>query len=773
MAYWLARTRNGQDSDFIPRFEPRFWTVDFPRPMMASVVSTAPDALRVECEFHHHNALAGLIWESEDRHDHPLLAYDTDRDYSRTTLSFRWRSSNVLPLDAVHGPTLTIEGRDIAGNARSWYVRLWHYASGSPQDATITLNFSALREGWYGDGDQVHPLDIDRMFISIAPIAYSPGNAALLASRVNGWVELSRIACDGDRAMLAIGDVMVPPHDVHMATAYDDSYHLAPARLVRTMIGLGYRGAVLHYIGMSHYYRLAAQDDGSVLAASPPELCTPCSAWHLAYLAMCEEYGLEPILSFSFELLNEHCPESWKQRAFDGSPALTGWEPPSTLLSPASNEAFQFLHLAAERFVALFNDLGMVARMQIGEPWWWVNTDGQPCLYDAGVYESYFEPQEIADLRAPLTSQQIDFVNWAGRELGSFCTDLRDRIRSYAMAGSEVMLLAFTPTILDPQYPELHRANLPDDWASPAFDRFQLEDYDWLTGGAEALRKQSYELFEQRLAYPRAQQDYLAGFVRNAEDAEANWRAIDAGLDEASQRGVSRRFVWAMPQIIRDGYTRLPPPTEEELDAFDDVLYPLAPGRDAGVSPEFSTSIMLTASGHERRSSHWTDARLRYDVGPGIRSEAELGVLLEFFRARRGAARGFRLFDPFDHSSSGLTGAPDMTDQLIGTGDGLTASFQLTKTYGGGDDPQMRPITRPRAETLSVSVGNVLNTNWVLEDGGILRFLTAPPLGAEIRAGFLFDVPVRFAEDRLDINAASFSAGEAPSVPLLEIREAV
>jgi len=47
----------------------------------------------------------------------------------------------------------------------------------------------------------------------------------------------------------------------------------------------------------------------------------------------------------------------------------------------------------------------------------------------------------------------------------------------------------------------------------------------------------------------------------------------------------------------------------------------------------------------------------------------------------------------------------------------------------------------------------------------------APAVGAEVRAGFLFDVPVRFATDRLDINAAAFAAGEAPSVPLIEVRE--
>jgi uncharacterized protein (TIGR02217 family) len=40
-----------------------------------------------------------------------------------------------------------------------------------------------------------------------------------------------------------------------------------------------------------------------------------------------------------------------------------------------------------------------------------------------------------------------------------------------------------------------------------------------------------------------------------------------------------------------------------------------------------------------------------------------------------------------------------------------------------------------------------------------------------VSAGFQFDVPVRFADDHLEINRATFLAGEAPSVPLLEVRE--
>ncbi|MEL6529416.1 MAG: DUF2460 domain-containing protein, partial [Pseudomonadota bacterium] len=313
--------------------------------------------------------------------------------------------------------------------------------------------------------------------------------------------------------------------------------------------------------------------------------------------------------------------------------------------------------------------------------------------------------------------------------------------------------------------------NLPIGWAFPAFDRLQLEDYDWLTAGANALRRNAYQFVNDRLGYPVSDQDYLAGFVLDPSDAEEFWTRIDAGLDEANERGVGRRYVWALPQVARDGYTRLPQIDEDAMEPFDDVLYPFALGRNTTVAPEFSTSVTVTASGHEQRNSLWSDARVHFDVGPGIRSETELAELIAFFRGRRGAARGFRISDPFDHSSNGMTGTPTPLDQLIGTGDGATADFQLIKSYGSGLEPQVRPITRPRAETLLVSVDSVASSDWVLGEQGVIQFATAPAAGAEIRAGFLFDVPVRFAEDRIDVSGVNFAAGEAPSVPLIELRE--
>ncbi|MEC7933317.1 MAG: TIGR02217 family protein, partial [Pseudomonadota bacterium] len=148
IGYWLADARRGQETRCIKRFAATHWTVNFARPMMASVVTSAPDALRVDTVFYGSGDLAGLIWEAEDRWSHPLLAYETDRDFRDCILSFRWRSGGLRRLEETHGPTLTIEGRDADGQARAWYVRLWNYAEGAPEDAEVRLDFSALVAGY-------------------------------------------------------------------------------------------------------------------------------------------------------------------------------------------------------------------------------------------------------------------------------------------------------------------------------------------------------------------------------------------------------------------------------------------------------------------------------------------------------------------------------------------------------------------------------------------------------------------------------------------------
>ena len=756
MAYWLAKERTVQQAGVISRFDPRFWTVNFPRPMMASVVTIAPDALRVDALFYRTDDLAGLIWESEDRHDHVLLAYATRRDYRDCRVRFRWRSSGVLALDAVNGPVLTIEGRDAAGSPRAWYVRLWNYAQGTPEDAWVSLDFATLNGGFMlpGEADPVWAGDVDRMFVSLVPEGYDGGDAEL-AAPVEAWVELSGIAVDGPGAVLDIGDVVVPEHGLSICSGYDDSYHLTPERLLRNALRLGYRGDIVHYVGMSHYFRL----DGGVATTAGGALNGPCAAWHADFAARAKAVGYGVIWSLSYELFDAHCPDDWKQRAHDGSPALTGWAPPSALLSPAHGGAMSYLQAVARAFVGIAQDAALAVKFQVGEPWWWVMADGRLCIHDTAARAALGDPAE-QNVRG---SPDIGVLDAAGALLAESTAALAAAVRDEA-AEAQLLLLAFLPTVLDRAAPEAMRANLPVGWAYPAFDVLQLEDYDWAAAGNTVATARGVALAEARLGYPVERQHYFAGFVLNPQDAH-QWRGIARAADAARRRGVAATFIWALPQVIRDGFTTFE--QEDDVQAYDDVLFPLALGREAEVAPEVSTAILTSAGGHEARNAAWAEARTRYDVGPGVRSEADIRELLAFYRARMGPARAFRLRDPFDDCSRD-EGEPTPMDQVIGEGDGVQQSFELVKHYG----EVARRILRPVAGSVRVAVNGVETAAFELSAGGVIVLDVPPDDGAVVSAGFRFDVTVRFAEDRLSVNRATFLAGAAPSVPLVEVREA-
>ena len=773
LGYWLADARRGQEERFMKRFAPTHWTVNFPRPMMASVVTTAPDALRVDAVFYGSGDLAGLIWEAEDKWSHPLLAYETARDFRSCVLRFRWRSGGLKRLDEVHGPTLTIEGRDAGGAPRSWYVRLWNYASGSAEDADVVLNFADLDGGFLlpGEADPVWAGDVDRMFISLAAPGYDAG-AAAFAAGAEGWAELSGMRCDGAGSVLSVGDVMVPEHGLSMATGYDDCFNQTPERIVDAIHALGYRGDINHYVGMSHYFRLEPLGGGFYVSLAGGVLNAPCAAWHANFARRAKALGLGVIWSLSYELLDAHCWNDWKQRAENGDPALTGWSPPSTLLSPAHEGAMSYLRLVAGAFVSIGLSAGISIKFQVGEPWWWVMpADGRICIYDAAARAAFGgSPVSISDVRGALSGPQKALLDQAGAVLAASTAALCAWVKGVA-PGAVTHLLAYLPTVLDPRAPEAKRANMPVGWASPAFDVLQMEDYDWVTEGRPTRTARGIEVATARLGYPVEEQHYFSGFVLLAEHA-AQWRRIADAAEAAVRRGTAATFVWALPQVARDGFTCFRLQGDDEMQAFDDVAFPIAIGRDASLSPAFSTQVVESPSGHERRSSDWADARLSFDAGPGVRSEADIVELIAFFRARRGAARGFRFTDPYDDRSCAPGMVPGALDQRLGTGDGVRTEFPLQRYYGEGEEAQVRRITRPVTGSIRVAVNGVdLSSGWSHAGLGVIAFDEAPAPGTLLTAGFRFDVPVRFAEDRLDVNRATFAAGEAPSVPLVEIRE--
>lgn len=187
--------------------------------------------------------------------------------------------------------------------------------------------------------------------------------------------------------------------------------------------------------------------------------------------------------------------------------------------------------------------------------------------------------------------------------------------------------------------------------------------------------------------------------------------------------------------------------------------------------PERRTEIVTFANGYEERNSPWAQSRRRYDAGLGLRSLEDLETVIAFFEARQGMLHAFRWKDWIDFKSSRATQPVTPTDQVLGEGDGFTATFQLIKAYRSGAQNLIRPITKPVPETMQVAVGGTEVAGWELDaTNGTVHFTTPPATGEIVTAGFEFDVPVRFDTDLIQVSMASFAAGEIPNIPVIEVR---
>ena len=210
--------------------------------------------------------------------------------------------------------------------------------------------------------------------------------------------------------------------------------------------------------------------------------------------------------------------------------------------------------------------------------------------------------------------------------------------------------------------------------------------------------------------------------------------------------------------------------------AFHEILFPLDIALNSSGGPERRTEIVALGSGREERNTRWAHSRRRYDAGYGVKSFEALSEVVSFFEERRGMLYGFRWRDRLDHSSAEAGAAVTPVDQSIGTGDGARASFPLIMTYGGAFAPYARPITKPVAGSVRVAVNGSEQSegdDFVCDSGsGLVTFLDGhvPGEGDVITAGFLFDVPVRFDTDYLEIDLSAFAAGAIPKIPLVEIR---
>ena len=196
--------------------------------------------------------------------------------------------------------------------------------------------------------------------------------------------------------------------------------------------------------------------------------------------------------------------------------------------------------------------------------------------------------------------------------------------------------------------------------------------------------------------------------------------------------------------------------------SFHEIRFPTDISYGSSGGPEFSTDVVITNSGYEQRNINWEEARGRYNVAHGVKTESMLADLLAFFRARKGRAYGFRFKDWADYKAS---------NQNIGTGNGVKTQFQLVKKYQSSVTVS-RNITKPVSGSVKIYKNGVLQLSGYSVDhtSGIVTFTSAPASLMAITADYEFDVPVRFDTDRLSARMESYGASSWTDIPLVEVR---
>lgn len=199
------------------------------------------------------------------------------------------------------------------------------------------------------------------------------------------------------------------------------------------------------------------------------------------------------------------------------------------------------------------------------------------------------------------------------------------------------------------------------------------------------------------------------------------------------------------------------------MPAFHEIQFPPDVSYGATGGPGYSTSVVATVSGHEKRNANWSEARGRWNVAHGLKRRDQVAALIAFFRARRGKAHGFRFKDWTDYQALA---------QSLGTGDGTTRVFQLVKHYASGSVVETRRITKPVAGTVELTLGGVAQTSgWSVDTAtGLVTFTTAPGNGVAIAADFEFDVPARFDTDRMEVTIETYELARWAEIPVVEIR---
>lgn len=176
----------------------------------------------------------------------------------------------------------------------------------------------------------------------------------------------------------------------------------------------------------------------------------------------------------------------------------------------------------------------------------------------------------------------------------------------------------------------------------------------------------------------------------------------------------------------------------------------------ASGGPKWNTKEAFNAAGYRAALAGSAHAMREYDVSHGLKTQAQLDELLDFFQVVQGKLHGFRFKDWTDYTVTSGRGA------FLSLG-GSTHQFQKLYTIGAGS--YLRNIYKPVNGTLAITGSGTYSINYAT---GVL---TVSSGSAPTAWTGQFDVPCEFRDDQMRITLEDYNGTSWGGILIRETRE--
>lgn len=200
---------------------------------------------------------------------------------------------------------------------------------------------------------------------------------------------------------------------------------------------------------------------------------------------------------------------------------------------------------------------------------------------------------------------------------------------------------------------------------------------------------------------------------------------------------------------------------------FHEVRFPEDVSWGSRGGPVYKTQVFTSHRGFEKRNVDWSQPMMQFNAAYGIKTDAHILNVINFFNARQGRLFGFRYKNWCNYQ---------IKEGPIATGDGFSRRLPMWKFYGFSGArhyKRLRKIVRGSVQGVQVGAEPVVEgVDFQIDyDAGEIVFNDPVGYGIPVRALNLeFDEPVRFEEDSVENVIEQYNNNALSALDLISVR---